>query len=255
MRLRAGRRGGAHRLAIGVGALVLAGCGAFPDLPPLPEPAEIGSEPTAPTSAEPTEWSPGGFSRAERVAVRVRNVGCGGVSTGSGFALSPNQLVTNRHVIAGASTLQVSTFDGQDLLVDTAGAGLVADIAIVATRAALPAAVALAEQNPEVGDNVEIVGYPGGGRLTTTSGRVISYEPDPLNSNAGDVIVTDAPAEPGSSGSPVYDEDGAVIGVVYAATSDGAHSLAVPVESLRDLLDDAGFTHEIPACPDRTPGE
>ena len=252
------QRGAGLRRLVPVSAaamLIVTGCEALPDLPPLPEPAEIGSEPLARPSAEPTEFSPGGFSRAERVAVRVRNVGCGGVSTGSAFALSPNQLVTNRHVIAGATTLQVSTFDGQDLLVDTAGAGLVADIAIVETRSALPAAVTLAEQNPEVGDEVEIVGYPGGGRLTTTSGRVVAYRPDPLNSNAGDVIITDAPAEPGSSGSPLYDSDGDVVGVVYAATSDGAHSLAVPVETLRDLLDDAGVSDELPPCPDRTSGE
>lgn len=237
-------------LALALVSLVLTGCGSLPELPPRPEPVEIGSEPAPTASASAAEWEPGGFSRAERVAVRVRNVGCGGVSTGSGFALSPSQLVTNRHVIAGATTLQVSTFDGQDLLVDTAGAGLVADIAIVDTSSALPAAVTLAENNPEVGDEVEIVGYPGGGRLTTTSGRVVSYEADPLNSNAGEVIATDAPAQRGSSGSPLYNQNGEVVGVVYAATSDGRHSLAVPVETLRGLLDDSGFTDELPTCPD-----
>lgn len=233
-----------------VAAVVLTGCGTLSELPPRPEPVEIGSQPAPTASADATEWAPGGFSRAERVAVRVRNVGCGGVSTGSGFALSPNQLVTNRHVIAGATTLQVSTFDGQDLLVDAAGAGLVADIAIVDTGSALPASVTLADENPEIGAAVEIVGYPGGGRLTTTSGNVVSYEADPLNSNAGQVIVTDAPAERGSSGSPLYDADGDVVGVVYAATSDGRHSLAVPVETLRELLDDEGFTDELPPCPE-----
>lgn len=235
---------------VALATLVAAGCGVLPELPPRPEPAEIGSGPAPTASPDDDEWEPGGFSRAERVAVRVRNVGCGGVSTGSGFALSPNQLVTNRHVVAGATTLQVSTFDGQDLLVDTAGAGLVADIAIVETRSALPAAVTLAEENPHVGDAIEVVGYPGGGRLTTTSGQVVAYEPDPLNSNAGEVIVTDAPAERGSSGSPLYNEDGDVVGVVYAATRDGRHSLAVPVETLNRLIDDAGFTDELPPCPE-----
>lgn len=244
------RPAGRRALALALAALALGGCDALPELPPQPEPVEIGSDPAPTASAGAAEWEPGGFSRAERVAVRVRNVGCGGVSTGSGFALSPNQLVTNRHVIAGATTLQVSTFDGQDLLVDAAGAGLVADIAIVDTGSTLPAAVSLAEENPEAGDAVEIVGYPGGGRLTTTSGRVVSYEPDPLNANAGQVIVTDAPAERGSSGSPLYDEDGDVVGVVYAATSDGQHSLAVPVETLRELLDDESFTDELPPCPE-----
>jgi S1-C subfamily serine protease len=238
-----------NRLALLVAAVALsaAGCGY---LPPLPEPVEIGGEPSAQpaVTSDATTWSPDGFTSSERVAIRVRNVGCGGVRTGSGFALSANQLVTNRHVVAGARMLQVSTYDGQDLLVDTAGAGLVADLAIVDTGSQLPAAVTLAERNPEIGESVEVVGYPGGGRLTSTTGTVLGYEPDPLNTNAGDVVVTDAQAEPGSSGSPMYNENGEVIGVVYAATDDGTHSLAVPVETLRQLLDEASFTDELPPC-------
>jgi S1-C subfamily serine protease len=229
------------------GVVLLASCGY---LPPLPEPAEIGGDPIpSPAATDPTTWSPDGFTSTERVAVRVRNVGCGGVRTGSGFAISENQLVTNRHVVAGASTLQVSTYDGQDLLVEATGVDMVADLAIVDTRSELPDAVALAEQNPDVGDPVEVIGYPGGGRLTSTTGTVLGYEQDPLNANAGTVILTDAEAEPGSSGSPMYDADGEVIGVIYAATEDGTHSLAIPVETLAELMSEASVSDDLPPCP------
>lgn len=225
------------------------GCSELPDLPPMPDPVAIGETTAVPTPTPgATTLSPDGFRTTERVAVRVRNVGCGGVSTGSGFAVSEDVLVTNRHVVAGAEILQVSTYDGQDLLVETAGSAVVADLAIVRTRSALPAAVTLADADPEAGETVEVVGYPGGGRLTSSTGTVLGYDEDPLNANAGRVVVTDARAEPGSSGSPMYDEQGLVVGVVYAATQDGTRSLAVPLSTLRGLLDDTSFDDGVPPC-------
>jgi len=236
-------------LAATVSVVVLSGCSELPDLPPLPDPVAIGETPAVQTPTPgTTTLSPDGFRTTERVAVRVRNVGCGGVSTGSGFAVSEDVLVTNRHVVAGAETMQVSTYDGQDLLVETAGSAIVADLAIVRTRSALPAAVTLAEADPEPGDPVEVVGYPGGGRLTSSTGTVLGYEADPLNANAGQIIVTDARAEPGSSGSPMYNESGQVVGVVYAATEDATRSLAVPVSTLRNLLDETSFDDGVPPC-------
>lgn len=235
--------------AAAVALLVLTGCGSLPDLPPLPEPLVVSETPVLPTPTPgETSLSPDGFRTTERVAVRIRNVGCGTVSTGSGFAVSGERLVTNRHVVAGATTLQVSTYDGQDLLVEATGTTVVADLAIVRTDSRLPAAAPLAGANPEVGDEVEIIGYPGGGRLTSTKGTVLEYRDDPLNANAGQVIVTSARAVPGSSGSPMYDAGGRLVGVVYAATSDGDHSLAVPVGTLRELLDEVSFDPVMPSC-------
>lgn len=233
-------------ITVAAGVLALVGCSY---LPPLPEPLVISETPVLPTPTPgATVLSPDGFGTTERVAVRVRNVGCEGVSTGSGFAVTDDRLVTNRHVVAGAATLQVGTYDGQDVLVETAGTTVVADLAIVETRSPLPAAVQLADEDPDVGDEVEIIGYPGGGRLTSSVGTVLSYEEDPLNANAGEVIVSSAYAEPGSSGSPMYDAEGKVVGVVYAAAPDGSHSLAVPVSTLRELLDQASFEESVPAC-------
>jgi S1-C subfamily serine protease len=233
-------------LAVAAGIIALAGCSY---LPPFPEPLVISDTPVLPTPTPgATTLSPDGFRTTERVAVRVRNVGCDAVSTGSGFAVAADRLVTNRHVVAGAATLQVSTYDGQDLLVQTAGTTVVADLAIVETNSPLPAAVQLADEDPDIGDEVEIIGYPGGGRLSSSVGTVLSYEEDPLNANAGEVIVSSAHAEPGSSGSPMYDTEGKVVGVVYAAAPDGSHSLAVPVSTLHDLLDQASFEESVPAC-------
>jgi S1-C subfamily serine protease len=54
--------------------------------------------------------------------------------------------------------------------------------------------------------------------------------------------VTDAPVEPGSSGSAVLDTEGRVVGVVYAKNSTG-QSFVVPVSTLKQMLaDDSSFT-------------
>lgn len=230
------------RLNAGLGVLAAilsgtAGCGLTPVAPP--------SAPT--TTAEATEVSSAvarkngpadsvavsGFSDYERAALRIRNVGCGGVSSGSGFAIAENVFVTNRHVIGGADLLQVSTYDGHDLEVSTAGAAVVADLALVWTEETLPATIALAPKNPAIGTNVTAVGYPLGGPLTTTEGVVLGYAPDVVGRSSLPMLVNDAPIEHGSSGSPLINDQGQLVGVVYASDND---HYAVPVEILREVL-------------------
>ena len=217
--------------------LVLAGCGALPPMPgPVPTDLVPSSAPVA-TPSSSGNLSPDGFDAAQRMAVRIRNVGCNSLSTGSGFAIDESTLITNRHVVADSSDLQLSTYDGRDVAVTASSTAALADLAVVRTADALPTAPGLAEADPDPGDEVTVVGYPQGGALTVTSGQVIGATTDPLNENLGQVLVTNAEVEPGSSGSAVLDADGRVVGVVYAKNSTG-QSFVVPVSTLRQLLDD-----------------
>ncbi|WP_236683340.1 S1 family peptidase [Demequina sediminicola] len=215
--------------------LALSGCAVLPDSP----------------EAMPTNWvpvstlepeqnnvalSPDGFSAAQRMTVRVRNIGCGFISTGTGFALDAFTLVTNRHVIDNANSVEVSTHDGRIIEVSAASVTTVADIAIVTTDTSLGGAFAArAEQDPEEGDAITVVGYPNGGRLTTTTGVVLGGAKDPIGGAVGTVLATSAVVEPGSSGSPVLNESGQVVGVVYAK-NDANQSFIVPVSTLNSLL-------------------
>ena len=215
---------------------------------PAPVPTDV--VPTDLPQQTPTSsgnLSPDGFDSAQRMAVRIRNIGCGTLSTGSGFALDDHTLVTNRHVVADSSTLQLSTYDGRDIAAAAASTAALADLAIVRTDDALPAAPELAAADPAVGDAVTVVGYPLGRRAHRDApGRCSASQTDPLNENLGEVLVTDAPVEHGSSGSAVLDSDGRVVGVVYAKDSNG-HSFVVPVSTLRSMLDDeASFTPTAP---------
>ena len=236
-------------LTVAVLALAtLTGCG----FPALPGPAVTNFIPSAAPAGQPVgsgQLSADGFDAAQRMAVRIRNVGCGSLSTGSGFAIDANTLITNRHVVADSAELQVSTYDGRDVAVTAASTASIADLAVVRTSEDLPYYPELADADPIPGDAVTVVGYPQGGQLTVTDGRVIGATTDPLNENLGQVLVTDAEVEPGSSGSAVLDIDGRVVGVVYAKSTTG-QSFIVPVSTLRTLLEDSSaFTRTTRCLP------
>ena len=114
----------------------------------MPDPVPTRVEPAiapVPAPSSSGNLSPDGFDTAQRIAVRIRNIGCGALSTGSGFAIDDHTVITNRHVVADTSTLQVSTYDGRDLTADQASTAGLADLAIVRTTDTLPAAPELAD--------------------------------------------------------------------------------------------------------------
>jgi len=223
-------------LAAGVAAGLLAGCAALPDAPsPLP----TNYVPAAPVAdvAQQGNLSPDGFSQAQRMTVRVRNVGCDSLKTGTGFAYDAHTLITNRHVVEDTSELQVTTYDGHTITVTAASVAGVADLAIITTEESIGAGAVLAQEDPVEGDAITVVGYPNGGQLTTVSGVVLGATGDPLGAALGTVLATTAPVEPGSSGSPVLNERGEVVGVIYAK-NEAEQSFMVPVSLLRTLLDE-----------------
>jgi S1-C subfamily serine protease len=217
------------------GAVALAGCANIP-AGPAPMPSDWVPTPTATPVAQTVGLSPDGFTAAQRMTVRVRNVGCGFVKTGTGFALDAFTLVTNRHVIDDSADIQISTHDGRVIEATAAATTTGADIAIIKTTEPLGGAFAArAQEDPLEGDVITVVGYPGGGKLTTVSGVVLGPTQDPLESAVDQVLATTAVVEPGSSGSPVLNDAGEVVGVVYAK-NDVNQSFIVPVSMLNTLL-------------------
>jgi S1-C subfamily serine protease len=247
--------------------VAVTGCGVLPPFPDLPaqsasEIAALDITPTATpedaaspdnaaspdeTGTQPQDLSPAGFDAAQRAAVRIRNIGCGSLATGSGFALDTTTVITNRHVVADAQTLQISTFDGTDIAVESVKIADIADLAIIRTKDPLPEVPTLRGHDPQTDEPVTIVGYPEGGKLTVSEGKIVGRADDPLKTMDGKVWVTDAEVEPGSSGSAAMDASGAVIGVVYAKTDQG-YSLLVPVSLLQELLSDAEGFEPLKPC-------
>jgi S1-C subfamily serine protease len=184
--------------------------------------------------------------KAEEMVVRVRNINCEGIATGSGFALDPHTLLTNRHVLAGASQLEVSTWDGHDYQVSTAEVGALVDLGIATVDGALPRAASTYAE-PSAGEGVTVVGFPLGGPLTFSSGRIVDFVDGVSLGVPGKVMRLTANVEPGNSGGPVLDRRGRVVGIVYAIELATGYGLAIPLDTLRTLTRAGGF-QGVPAC-------
>ena len=228
------------RAALGL-VLAVAGAGCVAD--------PAGYDPLTATAVDEIGDPPA--ERPLRLAtVRVRNLGCGSIGTGSGVVVDEGLIATNRHVVDGASRLEINTWDGRTLEVDVVSAASQSDLALVRVRGPLPPAVSFADRDLEAGDAVTIAGFPGGRRLTMVTGAVRSV--GPLSEDEiGDVALVDAPVRPGNSGGPVGDQAGRLVGLVYAATTDDNDALVIPVSRLRDLRDAGGFAPVAPCEPDR----
>jgi S1-C subfamily serine protease len=209
------------------------------------------SDPEVDTSAidAPVEVDPGLYT------VRIRSQTCEGLGVGSGFLIDATTIVTNRHVVEGADTLEVETSEGESLTVEVANQGLLADLAVVRLASSMEDAMGdgaphatLAPVNPEPGDAIRAFGYPEGGVLTVTEGAVEDYIADPQLGNLSKVIRSDVEIHPGNSGGPAINERNQVVGVVYAIEVATEKSLIVPVDTLQRLLTDDEGVETVQGC-------
>jgi serine protease Do len=151
-------------------------------------------------------------------------------SLGSGFIIDPSGLiVTNNHVIAGAEKITVTLHDGTVLPATLVGHDERMDLALLRVHAAAPLpAVAFGNSDAiRVGDWVVAIGNPFGLGGSVTAG-IVSARGRNLNEGPyDDFIQTDAPINRGNSGGPLFDMQGAVIGINTAIYSPSGGSIGI----------------------------
>ena len=170
---------------------------------------------------------------------------------GSGMIVSANgQVLTNQHVIANATAIEVELAGGQRLAARVVFADDLLDLALLGLvgEATELAPVEFAEQAPSPGAWVMAVGQPFGLGHTVTVGVVggLGRDHDDLGRPPGlredgiwSFIQTDASINIGNSGGPLVDADGRVAGITTAVRSDGQGlAFAVPAEMARRFLDE-----------------
>jgi serine protease Do len=192
---------------------------------------------------DPFEWLFGGGESPQRSA-----------GLGTGFIVRPDGvIVTNAHVVAGATQVSVMLRDGKTYPAKLLGADETNDLAVIKINATgLPVAKLGNSENLLIGEWAIAIGNPYGFMLgnsepSVTAGVISGTGRNLVARGEGsaayfDMIQTDASINPGNSGGPLVDADGEVIGVnssIYS-TSGGSIGIgfAIPINRASRVVDD-----------------
>jgi len=161
-------------------------------------------------------------------------------AAGSGFVVSPDgYIVTNNHVVDGATKVKVSFDDQEEIDAKIVGTDARTDIALLKIEPKKPLTVVkFAEKTPRVGEWVLAVGNPFGLGGTVTAGIVSA-----LARNIGgpyDYMQIDAAVNHGNSGGPAFNLEGDVVGVntaIFSPTGGNVGiAFAVPAETVKKVV-------------------
>jgi serine protease Do len=162
---------------------------------------------------------------------------------GSGFFIDAlGHIVTNNHVIDGATKIEVRLSDGSTKTAKLIGADPLTDLAVLKVEPAKGQTyVQFAEEtNLRVGDWVVAVGNPFGLGGTVTSGIVSAIGGESREGQFLDFIQIDAPINRGNSGGPTFDVKGRVVGVNTAIYSPSGGSVgigfAIPAKAAKETV-------------------
>ncbi|MGH9190218.1 MAG: S1C family serine protease [Acidimicrobiales bacterium] len=196
-----------------------------------------------------------GVASVEEIAERVRpaiaqvRTGGGGGPSGSGVIFrSDGHLLTNAHVVEGAQAINVVLSNGRELPARLVGLDPDTDAAVVKIDGdAFPVATLGSAADLRVGQQAVAIGFPFGlaGGPSVTVGVVSALHRDVRARTSSrtlfDMVQTDAPIAPGSSGGALLDGSGSVIGITTAIaqgeTGSESFGFATPIDMARTVAD------------------
>ncbi|MBX0327810.1 trypsin-like peptidase domain-containing protein [Oscillochloris sp. ZM17-4] len=205
---------------------------------PVIAPAAAQSAPRQPSAAGAAESTSDEMVTAvQKVApavVTVLNTGPQGSGSGSGVIISDKgYILTNNHVVEGASQLAVVFNDGSRRDATLIGTDPLSDVAVIQVGGQLPAVATVGDAAAlQPGEQVLAIGSPLGNFRNTVTAGVVSA----LNRSVGPMeglIQTDAAINSGNSGGPLINLSGEVVGLnTLVVRNDQLSSSAAPVEGL-----------------------
>lgn len=163
------------------------------------------------------------------------------IGVGSGFVVSKDgRIATNLHVISGSKSATITLSDGKKFTeVDVLASDVAHDLAVLQVRAAELRALSLGDSSRvRPGERVVAIGHPLGLGNTVSDGLVSAVrEISPTLT----VLQISAPISPGSSGGPILNDHGQVIGISTAVVREGENlAFGMPVNQLKTLLETQG---------------
>jgi S1-C subfamily serine protease len=160
----------------------------------------------------------------------------GASSSGSGFNLRADGLIiTNRHVVEGNIGVMVTFTNGRRFPVRNWQYIEDYDLAVAVIAGKNLPHVELGAVLPEAGDPLIFIGNPLGFDWTISEAVMLEM----INHGADSIIYFSGPVHPGSSGSPLFNSAGQVIGIIFASLRDVPDSgLAIPAQLLLSYVED-----------------
>jgi S1-C subfamily serine protease len=181
-------------------------------------------------------------SQVTASTVRVTSAACGARLTGSGFSPAPDTIVTNAHVVAGATRTEVLRPDGRSLPAQVQAFDPVRDLALLSVPGLGQPSLPLG--SAAIGESAAVFGHPRGQTRVEVSPAVVLRR---VNVDIGDIyerastprqiLVLNSVLEPGDSGGPLVNGAGQVVGVAFAiANLRRATAFAIASEELAPVL-------------------
>jgi hypothetical protein len=167
------------------------------------------------------------------------------IASGTGFVVAPGYVLTNHHVIEGATDITILDPNNRErqFVATLVAESENPDLALLRVDELEADAMPLAETMPRRGTEIMVLGYPGGSalglELKSTRGPITSASDPKLE---GGAFLFDANVNPGNSGGPIIDKMGRVVGVVVAIVRTSlvgsAYSVGIPMERVWPFLEE-----------------
>ena len=180
-------------------------------------------------TSEPGLPSTAAIVQAGKSVVKVQGTAksCSLIIAGSGFVFAPERVMTNAHVVAGTSSIEVQTVDG-NLDAEVVYVDEQTDVAVLRVPGLKLPALMVNRSRAASNDDAVVAGYPAGGPYSAqaakirTSGAISGPNFRDTGTVVRDVYVLKAHVIKGNSGGPLLAPDGSVIGVIFASATDNA---------------------------------